>query len=357
MSDPTCGECGQPVTASNAYELDGRIHCGKCAEAALQRAKSSGQPIRVSRYVDKSICSRCHTYIGQGSAVLESGPLRFCASCAALVEDWPYPQWLKLSLVALLILLAFSLLHGRKYFQAGKNLYLGEQLVEKGQYNKALPYLRETLKIAPNSDKGALLTAKAALLAGDPATAQNALQGHNEGRFEKGDAPEFREVNDLWNRAVRAGKELQQADELEQQDGKEAEAASLVHQAAATYPQLQNIALLVDMYDGGVAFAKKDYDGFLTLAEKDWNLTKVATTAAVLASALACKFAVTGDATYRQRSEEMLARAKDLAKNDPEALKQFAEFEQRTRYRLETRDILSKAQYDRKFRNPLNTAK
>jgi len=81
-----------------------------------------------------------------------------------MVQNWPYPQWLKLSLAGLLLLLAFALLHGRKYFQAGKDLYRGEQLVEKGRFQEALPYLKATMKLAPNSDKGALLTAKAALL-------------------------------------------------------------------------------------------------------------------------------------------------------------------------------------------------
>jgi hypothetical protein len=357
MSDLTCAECGQAVSASSAYEVEEKINCGKCAETAVQRAKSSGNPIRISRYADKSICARCNTYVGEGGAALESGPMRFCSRCAAIIQDWPYPQWLKMSLVALLILLAFSLAHGRKYFQAGKNLYLGEQLVEKGQYEKALPYLKETLKTAPNSDKGALLTAKAALLAGDPATAEIALNGHNGGKFENADKPEFREVDDLWNRALNAAKDLERARKLEDQEGKEIEAASLAHKAAATYPQFPQIDVLLAMYDQGAAFARKDYDTFLSLAEKNWRAMPSGSTAAMYSSALACKYALTSDAAYRQRSVEMLAKAKELSSGNKDALESLAEFEQRNNYRLESRVIIDKAEYDRKFRNGKSAAK
>ncbi len=355
MIQVTCADCSRSLASQEAYELNGRIYCGPCVQKAAQRAKESGQPAGVTRYVDKSICARCSTDIGEGGGV-ELGSVRLCAPCATLVQDWPYPQWLKLSLAALLLLLIFALFHGRKYFEAGTNLYRGEQLVEKGQYQQALPYLKETLKIAPNSDKGALLTAKAALLNGDVLTASQALEGHNEGKFENSDKPEFREVNDLWSRANRAIGELEQASKLEEQDGNEVEAAKLVHSAAALYPYIPHMDILLDQYDEGVAFAKKDFDAFLALAVKDWNDMPASSTAASLASALACKYAVTGDATFRQRSEEMVAKSKDLAQGDKESLARLSEFEERNRYRLESRKIITKNEYDQEFRTAKGTA-
>jgi hypothetical protein len=357
MSAITCSQCGQTTAASQAYEIDGQINCVGCAEAAVERAKAAGHTVRVSRYVDKTICIRCNTYIGEGTAALESGPMRFCSSCAAVVQDWPYPQWLKLSLFALLLLLVVSLVHGRKYFQAGKNLYHGEQLLESGQYNKALPFLKEALKTAPNSDKGALLTAKAALLVGDLETAQKALQGHNGGHFENADKPEFRDVHDLWNRAINAEKQLEQARNLEDQEGKEFEAATLAHKAAGLYPQFPHIDIALNMFDAGAAFARKDYDSYLGLAEKNWRLMPTSSTAAMLSSALACKYAATDTAAYRQQSEEMLAKAKELADGNKEALESLAEFAPRNQYRLDTREILTKQEYDRKFRVSKSTVK
>jgi len=139
MPSPTCSECARQLSPTEAFELNEKIYCGPCAEKAAQLAKTAGQPSAVIRYRDKSLCPRCNTYIGQGGG-LAVGPVRLCLPCSELVQNWPYPQWLKLSLVALLLLLVFALAHGRKYFEAGKNLYRGEQLVEKGQYAQALPF-------------------------------------------------------------------------------------------------------------------------------------------------------------------------------------------------------------------------
>jgi tetratricopeptide (TPR) repeat protein len=346
MSAISCGQCSRELPASEAYELNGKAYCATCIEPAIQAAAQSGQPTSVIRLVDKSICARCNTY---SSTLLEVGPLRMCEPCTALVQDWPYPQWLKLSLAGLCLLLAFALLHGRKYFEAGKNLYRGEQLVEKGQYAQSLKYLKETLRIAPESDKGVLLTAKAALLSGDIETAQKALNNHNEGKFEDATKPEFIEVETLWKRAVTAEDKLRMADVLYKQDGKEGEAAALAHEAASLYPQLPGMQLIVDYYDEGAAFNRKDYDSFLRLAERDWNTTASAGTAAALASALACKFAVTNDPAYRQRSEEMLAKAKELYSAGKSTQADFSEFEERTRYRLNSREIITKSEYDRRF--------
>jgi hypothetical protein len=354
MSQVSCGECSKSVSSGEAYELNGKVYCGPCVQAAAERAKASGQPVSVTRYVDKSICARCNTYIGDGGGIALANA-RLCLACSERVQDWPYPQWLKLSLAGLLLLLAFALIHGRKYFQAGKDLYRGEQLVEKGQYNDALPYLKATMKLAPNSDKGALLTAKAALLSGDVLTAAQVLEGHDNGRFANSDKPEFQEVKRLWDNANAAMEKLQMAAKLEEQDGKEIEAAKLAHEAAAIYPRFPHLDILLDQYDEGVAFAKKDYDTFLALAEKDWNLLPASGPAAMISSALACKYAVTGDATYRQRSEEMLAKAKELARDDKVSLDRLAEFEKRNTYRLETRQIITKSEYDQKFRIPKNS--
>ncbi|HXY01267.1 MAG TPA: hypothetical protein VEI54_10125 [Candidatus Limnocylindrales bacterium] len=356
MNQVVCQECSRNLSAKEAYELNEKVLCGSCAKAAVDRAKAGGQPAQVTRYVDKSICARCNTYIGEGGGVA-AGPVRLCLPCSELVQNWPYPQWLKLSLIGLLLLLVFALFHGRNYFQAGKDLYRGEQLVEQGEYQKALPYLREALKIAPNSDKGALLTAKTALLIGDVETAAKALMGHEGGRFENADKPEFREVDDLWKKANSALEQLGKAAKLEEQDGNEVAAAKLAHGAAALYPQLLHVDIVVDEYDEGVAFVNKDYDTYLSLAEKDWKLWPTGGTASMLSSALACKYAVSGVVSYRQRSEEMLSKAKELSQGNKESLDRLAEFEERNHYRLESREIINKTEYDRRFRGGKNSAK
>ncbi len=354
MSPVACGECSRELSPGEAYELNGRLYCEACLNPAIKNALQSNQPANPVRLIDKSICARCSAY---SSSLVEVGQLRFCEPCSVLVQDWPYPQWLKLSLAGLCILLAFSLLHGRKYFAAGRNLYRGEQLVEKGLYSESLKYLKETLRIAPGSDKGALLTAKAALLAGDIETAQKALKGHNGGNFEDATKPEFVEVETLWNKAITAEDKLKRADILYQQDGHDTEAATLAHEAAAMYPQLPGMQLILDYYDEGAAFGRKDYDGFLQLAEKDWNIAPSSGTAAALSSASACKYVVTNDPRYRKQSEEMLAKARELAAGNKELLSELDEFEGRLRYRLDKREIITKTEYDRRFHKEKDSKK
>jgi hypothetical protein len=307
--------------------------------------------------INKSICARCNTYIGSSTDAVQIGSLRFCAACGPLIKDWDYPQWLKMSLAALLLLLVVALAHGRKYFHAGREMYIGERLVTKGRYAEALPHLQETLRIAPASDKAVLLAAKAALLSGDVASAAKALQGHNGGYFEDANKPEFREVDSLWKRASGALEKADQANKLEQQDGKEMEAARLMHEAATMYPELPGLAFAAESFEEGVAFVRKDYDAFLAIAQKQWKEHAIAQTAAALASALACKFAITGDSSYRQQSEEMLEKARQLAQGNAESLKVLDEFEERNRYRLESRQIISKAEYDRRFRSGKTASK
>jgi hypothetical protein len=176
------------------------------------------------------------------------------------------------------------------------------------------------------------------------------------GRFENPEKAEFQEVSALWNRAVDAAKKLQQAQKLSQQDGHAAEAAALVHAAAAEYPHPQ-MSLLVDAFDGGVAFEKKDYDAFLSLTERDWAEQPSSITASGLASALDCKYAVTGDPQYRQRSEQLMAKPREMAQGDKEVLANLNEYEDRHKYRLETRQIIAKNEYDRRFRKAVELAK
>src|SRR6266850_1391005 len=357
MSEGTCSQCGQTFPVRSLFDLNGATFCESCVQKASKEAKERGLPSLYMPLISKSICARCNTYIGSSSDAVQIANLRFCSACGPLIKDWDYPQWLKISLVAVLLLLVVALAHGRKYFHAGREMYVGERPVDEVRYAEALPHLQESLRIAPRSDKAALLAAKAALLSGDYGSASNALQGNDCGHFEDADKPEFREVESLCKRATGALAKAEQAAKLQNQDGKEIEAARLMHEAASAYPQFQYLSFVAEAYDEGVAFVRKDYDAFVAIAEKQWKERPLANTAAALASALACKYATTGDNSYRQRSEEMLQRSREMAKDNPEAMKSLDEFAERNRYRLESRKIISKQEYDRLFRSGKNASK
>ena len=323
-------------------------YCEPCVWKASREAKESGLPSEYISLTDNSVCARCGVHNDTAEFPL-IGKHAFCPACAPLITDWPYPRWLKLALVGLLALLAVALLHGRKYFHAGATMYVGERLVDERRYAEALPYLRQTLQVAPESDEAVLLMAKAALLLGDIQTAQKALEGHNNGSFEDGGDSEVQEVKRLWDRAHAAFEKADQAAKLEAQEGQEQEAARLMSEAASMYPESPDLARAAEVYDEGVAFEHKEYDRFLALAQKQWRENPSGETAALMSSALACKYAVTGDAAYRAQSEEMLAKSQQLTQGDPAEVRRLQEYAERIRYRLDKREIMNTREYDRRF--------
>src|SRR5260370_39431069 len=146
MSQAICSRCGQDFHIKSLFDLNGVTYCEACVQTASKEAREQGHPASYIPLINKSICARCNAYIGSSPDNAQIGTLRFCAACAPLVKDWDYPQWLKLSLAALLLLLASSLAHGRKYFQAVRELYIGELLVMSGRYYYAIITLQYTLR-------------------------------------------------------------------------------------------------------------------------------------------------------------------------------------------------------------------
>ena len=230
-------------------------------------------------------------------------------------------------------------------------MYIGERLVEEDKFEQAVPYLQETLKIAPGSDKAVLLLAKAALKSGNVQVAATALQGHSGGKFENGKDPAFVEVRALWERALSAMGKAEQASKLAKQEGHAAEAARLMHEAASSYPEALGLAAAAELYDGGAAFERKDYDSLLALARRFAKEHPGPQATAMVASALACKYAATGNSEYRTESEETLRSAERQVQGDPPAMEYFQEYAERIRHRLNSREIINKQEYDRRFRH------
>ncbi len=357
MSEATCSACGLQASVRSLFDLNGQTYCAQCVQTAAENAKRSGQPTAYMPLINRSICARCNSYISDQSTAMQTGGARFCGACAPLIKDWGYPAWLRLSLAALLLLLVVALVHGKKYFSAGRAMYIGEHLVEQGKHAEALTYLKETLRVAPGSDKAVLLAAKAALLTGDVATADKALHGHDDGHFEDGQSAEFLEVNSLWNRANQALEKADRASKLAEKGGNSAEAARLMHEAASDYPEMPGLRIAAENFDAGAAFDRGDFDTYLSISENQWKQEAGPGTAMALANALACKYVLTGIIPFRERSMDMIAKSKELAGGDAETLKALDEYIPLITYRIENRQIISKQEYNRRFRTGKNPLK
>lgn len=351
MKQATCSRCKASFPLRNTFAYNGQSYCESCAPTIAREAKDVGQTATFTRNVDGSVCALCGAENPSGTDFAFRKKLPFCEKCGPQVERWPYPTWLKLSLAGLVLLLAASLIHGRTYFHAGREMYLGERLVKQSKYAEAVPHLKEAVRIAPDSDKAVLLLAKAALKIGDVQTASKALQGHEEGKFENGQDADFLELKALWDRAMGAMKKANDAGKLAQEGGKDVEAAKLFRQAAAEYPESKEMAAAIPYFDEGAAFEQKDYDKFLALAQEVFAKTPTASNVATIASGWACKYAASGNAQFKDEAEQFLTKAQQMAQSDPEEMKRLEEYMPRIRHRIDSREVITKQEYDKRFRS------
>jgi tetratricopeptide (TPR) repeat protein len=351
MRQTTCSRCKGSFPLVSTLTSNGQTYCETCAPTIAHEAKSTGIQATFTSNIDGSLCALCGTENPTGSDFPFRKKLPFCEKCGPLVERWPYPTWLKLSLAGLVLLLAASLIRGRTYFHAGSEMYRGEKLVKQRKYAEAVPHLKEAVRIAPASDKAVLLLATAALKIGDMQTAAKALQGHEEGHFENGQDADFLDLKALWERAIGASKMANEAGKLALEGGKDVEAAKLFREAAAEYPESKEMTEAVPFFDEGAAFERKDYDRFLSLAQEVFAKKADATNAATIASAWACKYAVSGNAQFKDEAEQFLLKAQQMAQSDAEEMKRLEEYLPRIRHRIDTREIITKQEYDKKFQS------
>jgi hypothetical protein len=99
--------------------------------------------------------------------------------------------------------------------------------------------------------------------------------------------------------------------------------------------------------EAALAFDRKDYDKFLEHSRVLMKLHPQDDSAvAQVASALACQYAATGDPAFKAEAERVLAQAADLSH---ESQAGFDYYVRRIRHRLDTREILSREEFDRRF--------
>jgi hypothetical protein len=346
-----CGTCGNTDAAIPKYRMarvgspDEKIFCEPCANSELQGASKGA--FRVARYVDPTVCSKCRTDYGSSELPLLGGA-PFCPTCRESLYQRSLPKWLTLSMAGMLALLAFALLHGARFFGTEKSLILAERRVEKREYAGSIPLLQAVVATAPNCEKCILLLAKAELLTGRSDAAYKLIHDHKGGSFES--SALATEVSAIATRVGNAFKKAQEAGDLERKKQWQA-AADKMREASNEYPEQDDLRHAAEAAEEGVAFEAKDYDKFLALSEAHWAHGPESTLrAGAVASALACKYVATGDPEMKSRSEEMLEKARALAKvASPEEQKAFKEFEERILYRLNAHEIIDTDEYYRRF--------
>lgn len=345
MRHTKCASCAAEFPAGQMFHVDGAPVCEPCGNRLLGEAKAKGHKPTVGRLLDPTVCTRCNTDYGDTALPLIGGT-PVCNNCAPALYAHPFPVWLKASFAALLLLLAVALWRDAPYFRAGRHLVQARRALNARDYQAATAHFAAVLPVRPTDQEVVLLGAKAYIMAGDPSGAQAFLQLRPT--FESNEL--FNEVNGLWERAAKAIEKGQKAGKLAQAHHT-AEAERLVNEAAREYPQYAPLAVAALLMKGSDAFDRKDYDTLLRLSREALALLPdEPRLISSVAGALACKYAVTGDTTFRSEAERLLARAQALSQQSEKEKAEFAEYAERLRHRLRTRVIIDKDEYDRRFR-------
>lgn len=316
--------------------------CVPCAEKLSNEAQAAGGGAwNFSRVVDSTVCSVCHADFPDDLGYVNGQPV--CRNCAKTNYAHELPLWLKASLAGVLLLLVAAWWREAPYFRAGRHLVLAQRAMEKQDYKAAAPHFLEVLKVSPGEQKVILSGAKASILAGDPATAQKFLDLRKDYEADE----QFNEVNALWKRSVDALDKADRAAKLNE-DHKTEEAARLMTEASQEYPQFPSFDEAALELNASAAIDRKDYDKALQYSKEAFARYPGFTTAEWLTGSLATKYAQSGDPTYRKQAEDMLAQAQSRAQS-PEEQAEYAAFNQRMRHRIDTREILTRDEYNRRY--------
>ncbi len=299
MRQNHCAQCGDTFPMNDTYQVVGRLLCESCANQEWSNRPGGMPPDDVIPQVDPTVCCKCQADHGDRELPRIVG-LPVCPGCEYELRHRPFPAWVKIAFAALLALAVTSFVFNLRFFQGYIELRRVPRAMAKGDVARA----------------AALMTSAA---------------GH---------LPEVTEL--------KAAAAFYQSLDLMSQD-RSAEAVPLLKQCLAEMPGQSSERLfaanLLLRAEAGAAFDAKDYDTFLAkeseLLKRDPNAPMAM---AAVASAHACKYAVTGQESHKQEAMKYLdAATKDSG--TPEA----AEYRQRILHRLHTREVINKKEFDRRY--------
>jgi len=246
-----------------------------------------------------NVCFRCGTDYGSVALPRIAG-LPVCDACARILKNRPFPPWIRGGLVAVILLAALAFLYNQRFFFAHLDMLRG---------------LREL-----RSDN-----------------LERAVERFNAAAARVPDDPEVRAFSLYFQAILLVNQE------------RSGEAIPLLKEAQAIKPDDPTFKSALLQAEVGVAYEQKDYDRFLeasqALAQSDPDEPMAALG---VASAHACRYAVNGDEAMKALAERQIEIASKMQGAEGP---QFAEYVDRIRYRLETREIISRSEFVRRFPN------
>jgi hypothetical protein len=290
-----CTECGRILPMKDTSKTDSRILCVDCYEKLTSTQETVASEF--SYQVDPTVCGRCGFDNGSNPLpTLSSRPM--CQQCIDYLRNRPFPSWIKISFAGLIIFVALAAVWNMRFYLAWKDSKAAFKLMGQDMGQAA-----ERMRTARNR------------------------------------VPESADLQTL--SAFFDGVVYLQHDRPH-------EALASLEKCKRRLPSTFGVDLLILQASAGVAFGTKDYDGFVAVAKEmtakrpDDHFSH-----AMLASAYACKYAVTSEMAFHEQAMAALGRARTMSGNNPS----FKEYEQRILHRLHTQEILAPEEFHRRFPN------
>jgi hypothetical protein len=294
MQSLTCKSCGQEHPKVETVEVAGTTLCKTCAEKFVdEHPHTPAEDVRNN--IDPTVCVNCGADNGDSPHALLM-QLPACGACINFFRHRPFPAWIKISFAALVFLVLFSMVWNWRFFAGHFEIKAAFQAMVQGNIEEAVIKISAAAKHVPESQ------------------AIRELAKYFQGLLNLKD--------EKWQDAIDC------------------------FSNCSLLPREYEVPLMLSRAEAGLAFDQKDYDRFLQAVEaiaREQPGDPMAI--AAIASALACKYAVSGDDNLRRQAEDKLTEAKNLGLEASNS----GRYEERIRHRLETREIIDSEEFMRRF--------
>ena len=273
------------------------------------------------------------------------GAVPVCPRCEPVARRRPIPGWLLGSGLLLGALLVADLFWGARHWEPARDYVLASRAAASGDWHHAASLLAGVLDRAPGSEPALLLKIKADLWSGDPESAFRYIEMFGDRKTKD---PLLADINEKLARVEHAMQKAAEGRSLAESNQDEAALAAFT-EAAESYPEVEGLKTARDVAEANLAFERHDYASFTAKARRlheahpeDPGLQMM------FASGLAAQYAASGDESFMVSAHRELEQALAAAGSQPNPEPELADYAERIRHRLATKEILTKEEYERR---------
>ena len=296
MINATCQNCKRTIPLNDTYKVEETICCADCLEQVVKSKKTGKKLPKFERQTDPTVCFNCRFDNGQQ----ELGKiinLPVCKKCSDFFYNRPFPVWIKASLGIVVALVIFAFVYNFRFINSIYKIKAADTAFQKGDSERAYKLQNAAARLVPE-EPGLQL-----------------ISSFYEGVYLLS-KENYKGAIDNFNKCKSLNEEL--------------------------------VDYFIKEAMTGQAFNDKDYDSFLKYAMEIHNkYPNVPMHIASVASAYACKYAVTSDSQFKEKSLEYMGKATQVAGADED----FKNYEQRIKHRLHTKEIISGEEFAKRYPN------